>query len=103
MTEPAQSPRNWQSVRTILEGLILAGVLWLANSTQQQATATVELRTQLQGMSDEIRSLRAQLADVPAISRDMARLQVQLGEHERRIGRLEDGKQQAQTMKGWTR
>jgi hypothetical protein len=97
------TPRSWQSVRTILEGLILAGVLWLANSTQQQATATVELRTQMQGMSDEIRSLRAQLADVPAISRDMARLQVQLGEHERRIGRLEDGKQQAQAMKGWTR
>lgn len=102
MSDEAPQQRNWQSVRTILEALILAGVLWLASSTNDQAKATIQLQTQLAGMSDEIRSLRAQLADVPNISRDLARLQVQLGEHERRISRLEDRAPNA-TVKEWTK
>lgn len=103
--EQGQHPgRNWQSVRTVVEGLILAGVLWLANSTQQQATATVELRAQLQAMGDEIRSLRTQLADVPSMSRQIAQLQVRQDEHERRIGRIEDAEASGRPeLKRWTK
>lgn len=94
-----------QSVRTILEGLIVAGILWLANSTGDQAKATVALQAQLAGMSGEIRDLRSKLDSVTSMSRDIATLQVQLSEHERRIGRLEDihAGQGSQQTKRWQR
>lgn len=81
--------RNWQSVRTVLESLILIGVVWLASSSMDQAKATVELRTQLAGVNNTLMDLRAQLADIPTMSRSMAKIEVQLDEHERRISRIE--------------
>jgi hypothetical protein len=43
-------------------------------------------------MTDELRGLSTQLSDIPAISRSMAKIEVKLDEHERRISRLEGGK-----------
>lgn len=81
--------RSFQSIRTILEGLIFAGVLWLASGVQEQMKATVRLEAQLQAMSNEVIGLRAQLADIPAISRSLATIEVELREHERRISEIE--------------
>lgn len=81
--------RSLQSLRTILEGLILAGVCWLASSTNEQGKATIKMQAEMTGMTEEMRALRAQLADVPAISRSLAKLEVRLDEHERRISQLE--------------
>lgn len=84
--------RNWQSVRTVMEGLILAGILWLGNSTSDQAKATIAVQTQMASMSGEIRDLRGKLDAVTAMNSDIAMLKVQVAEHERRIGRIEDGR-----------
>ena len=81
--------RNLQSVRTVLEGLILAGVCWLGSSTSDQARATIKLETQMASMTEELRTLRGQLADIPSISRTTAKLEVRLEEHDRRITQLE--------------
>lgn len=76
-------------VRTILDGLILAGVIWLASSVQAQREATVRLQTQLVAQTDEIRSLRSQLSDVPQITTDLAGMRAHDAEQDRRLERLE--------------
>lgn len=81
--------RNWQSVRTVLEGLILIGVVWLASGVQEQMKATVKLQVQLESMSNDVSGLRTQLADIPTLSRSLARIEVELQEHERRISQME--------------
>ena len=102
-TNEQPQSRGMQSVRTILEGLILAGVLWLASNTSDQAKATVALQTQLSGMSTEIRDLRSKLDLVTSMSSDIAMLKVQMAEHERRIGHLEDQRGQQDQSKRWQR
>lgn len=77
--------RNFQSVRTVLEGLILVGIIWLASSVQDQAKATVQMQTQIANLSLE-------LVSVPELSRQVAQMQVRQTEHDRRIQALE-GKQ----------
>ena len=74
--------RNFQSVRTVLEGLILVGIIWLASSVQDQAKATVQMQTQIANLSLE-------LVSVPELSRQVAQMQVRQTEHDRRIQALE--------------
>jgi hypothetical protein len=106
MTDPAhdyerhvQSPAahdkasRMLSLRVIIEGLAVAGIIWLASSVQAQNTAIARLQVQ-------ITQVQASLADVPAITRQLAQVQVQVGEHDRRINRLEDGSDKA---KRWER
>lgn len=57
MTEPNAS--RILSVRVIIEGLAVAGIIWLASSVQQQNTAIARLQVQ-------ITQVQASLADVPA-------------------------------------
>lgn len=82
----SRSFRNFQSVRFVMEGLILAGVLWLASSVQDQAKATVQIQTQIANLS-------AQLVGVPDLSRQVAQMQVTQSEHDRRIQALEGRRQ----------
>lgn len=74
--------RNFQSLRIILEGLILVGVIWLASSVQEQGKATVQMQTQIANLSLE-------LVGVPEISREVAQMQVRQDDHDRRINALE--------------
>lgn len=74
--------RNFQSVRVILEGLILVGIVWLGSSVQESKMATVQMQTQIANLS-------AQLAGVPDLSRQVAQMQVTQSEHDRRIQALE--------------
>lgn len=74
--------RNFQSARLIMEGLILAGIIWLGSSVQEQAKATVALQTQVANMN-------AQLGSVPELSRIQAQNLIRLDDHERRINSLE--------------
>jgi hypothetical protein len=77
--------RNWQSIRTIIELLILAGVLWLANSANEQGK-------QLAGVTVQIATLSGQMANVPGLTLEVAKDRVRLDEHERRINEIEQAK-----------
>lgn len=77
--------RNWQSIRTVIELLILAGVLWLANSANEQGK-------QLAGVTVQIATLSGQMANVPALTLNVAQDKVRLDEHERRINEIEQAK-----------
>jgi hypothetical protein len=83
------------SVRVIIEGLAVAGIIWLASSVQAQNTAIARLQVQ-------ITQVQASLADVPAITRQLAQAQIQIAEHERRLGRIEDHEPNP-AVKGWQR
>jgi len=106
MTETEQnSTRNWQSVRTVLEGLILLGIVWLASSIQDQAKATIALQTQMTNVAADIASLRGQLADVPALSRQLTRVETTQAELMRRqaIDEARWEKLDNSKLKGWAR
>jgi hypothetical protein len=80
------SVRNFQSVRTVLEGLILAGILWLIRSTGLQAEAIIKLQTQFESQQTQNASL---IAAVPALSRQVDRIELQVDGHERRLSDIE--------------
>ena len=75
MSEPSQ--RNWQSVRTILDGLILAGVIWLATSIQDQSRAIVRMQVQIE-------TVQATLIDVSSLSTRVTKLETKQSELTRR-------------------
>lgn len=54
--------------RTVLQGLILAGVLWLASSINSQNTAIVKLQVQIE-------SLQASMAGVPGLNDRVTKLE----------------------------
>jgi|GEM_PF-5379081 len=87
--QPVAQSTSLQSFRTVLEGLILVGVIWLASSTTDQGKANAVLQAQMVTMSGDLRDIRSQLADVPTMARTMAKVEVRLEEHERRILDLE--------------
>lgn len=78
MSDLEVQQRNWQSVRTVLEALILAALLWSAKSQ-------VTLQTQIAVLQDNVLSLRAQLADVPGLAVRVTRLEVRQDQVERDI------------------
>ena len=43
-----QESRGWHSVRVILEGAILAGILWSINGQAEQTKAIVRIQTQIE-------------------------------------------------------
>lgn len=69
--------KGWNSVRTILEGLILAGILWMAQSMQQQATAMAKLQVQVD-------QLMVSVAGFPDLSTRVTRLEVVTSDLEHR-------------------
>jgi uncharacterized protein YoxC len=78
--------RNWQSVRVILEGLILAGILWSINNQTDQTRAIVRLQTQIEGMQQANTGV---IAAIPAISNDVATMKVRIDDTARRVTDLE--------------
>ena len=79
-------PQNFgQSIRTIIELLILAGVIWLASSANEQGK-------QLARMAEQISNLSSGVASVPVLTQRIAEDKVRLDEHERRINEIEQAK-----------
>lgn len=68
MNIPADGQRNWQSVRTVIEALILAALLW-------SAKALTETQTQIAVLQVDIANLRAQLAPVAGLDQRVTRLE----------------------------
>ena len=74
-----------QSVRTIIELLILAGVIWLGSSANEQGK-------QLARMTEKLENVSAGVASVPVLTQRVAEDKVRLDEHERRINEIEQTK-----------
>jgi hypothetical protein len=68
--------RALQSVRAILEGLILVALCWSA----KQLTDT---QAQLAVLQDNVLSIRAQLADIPGLAQRVTRNEVRIETLER--------------------
>lgn len=64
----AMTAKDRESVRTIIQGLILAGVLWVGGSIKSQSESIVELRTQ-------VKTLQATLINVPDLTIRVTRLE----------------------------
>jgi capsule polysaccharide export protein KpsE/RkpR len=76
-----EAKRNWASVRIVIEGLMLAAVLWSARTQ-------VEMVTQVAVVQADIAAIRAQLADVPSLTQRVAT----------NDARIESLKEQLQTL-----
>jgi len=85
MSDP-NGQRNWQSVRVVLEGLILAGILWSISNQTDQTKAIVKLQTQM----DSIQTNGLQLSQtIPPLSREVDKLDLRVADHDRRLTELE--------------
>lgn len=73
------------SARVIVEGLAVAGIIWLASSVTNQNVAIARLQTQ-------VSQLNASLSDVPRMSQQQAADKVTIADLERRVDRLETRK-----------
>jgi hypothetical protein len=73
------------SARVVVEGLAVAGIMWLASTVTQQNVAIARLQTQ-------VVALTSSLSDVPSNTRSIAQLQQEQQEHERRLTMLEQRK-----------
>lgn len=70
------------SARVIVEGLAVAGIIWLASSVTNQNVAIARLQTQ-------VMQLNTSLADVPRMSQELAADHVTIADQGRRLDRLE--------------
>ena len=65
------SERNWQSVRTILDALILAGIIWIVSSQldsrKQAAQDRQDSRVQAATIIAQVANIQFNIADVPAL------------------------------------
>lgn len=60
----------------IVEGAVLAGIVALVASNLLLRDAMIKLQVSSQYTTEEIRSLKLQLADVPALNQRVSRLEV---------------------------
>lgn len=77
----------------IIEGLILASIVALVGASLYQAKLSVQVQTQIGYMSDEIKSLRQSLANVPALEQRVTRNEI-------RIENLEEKTKELQQTRG---
>ena len=68
MSEQEMSVRNWNSVRTVIEALILAALLW-------SAKALTETQTQIAVLQTDIANLRVQLVPLAKMDQRVTRLE----------------------------
>jgi len=83
LTPPTTSPvPSTFSVRTIIEGIAVAGIIWMATSVNNQNLAIARLQVQLT-------EVQATLIDVPSLTKSVAQIEVGGAERNRRIAALE--------------
>jgi cell division protein FtsB len=78
-----EAKRNWASVRIVIEGLMLAAVLWSARTQ-------VEMVTQVAVVQADIAAIRAQLADVPSLTQRVATLEAQVVAAKEQINSMQE-------------
>ena len=76
--EEGQANRNWQSARTLLDALILAGIIWIVSSQldsrDQQAKDRQESRVQAAMIMGQIATIQYGIADVPRLRDEVAHI-----------------------------
>jgi K+/H+ antiporter YhaU regulatory subunit KhtT len=102
--QPAAPTEKRQSIRIVLEGAILASIVWIGSSMQQQIVSIAKLQEQMSQVS-------ATLANVPSLTERVTKTEMQIVELQRR--QELDDKHREQTaaqqqnvqsnLKGWTR
>lgn len=87
-------------MRTIMQGLILTGVIWLARSVSDQNAS-------IAGMQVQLAELKATFDGIPDMKERLTKLEMIQADLTRRQNaddaRREAAHQQDNTMKGWTR
>lgn len=73
----AMSAKDRETVRTIIQALILGGVLWVGRSITTQSESIVKLQTQVDG-------LQLTLKDVPGLTSRVTTLEAAVKELNRR-------------------
>jgi hypothetical protein len=76
------SSKSILSIRVVVETVAVAAILWLANSVNQGNLAIARMQVQLT-------QVQGALADVPGLTRQIAQMQTEEAEHDRRITALE--------------
>lgn len=74
MNAPADAVeiKNWSSVRTVLEGMILAALLWTGNSIGDMKVQMATLQTQLASVNSSLADVRELKATLAATRQDVA-------------------------------
>jgi len=78
-----------QSIRTVLESLILVGVCWLAYSATEGAKAIAVLESQLKGIEDQVQLVRLEVSSVQTLGQQIAQDDIRIKDLERRATALE--------------
>lgn len=94
-------------VRTILQGLILAGIVGVVRMLWLQNEATGQQNVRLAQLQVQVSALQSSLAGLPDVTQRTTRLEANQVELIRRINLLDAWRDRMQTdnpkMKGWTR
>lgn len=100
MSNDVQNKDFGSSVRMILQGLILAGILWVGSSLNSQNVSIAKLQVQVD-------AVQALLSGIPDLNSRVTKLETNQAELIRRQNsadawrdRMQDGNPK---MKGWTR
>ena len=76
-------------VRSILQGLILLGVVYIASTVQSLNNATIRIQIQIENLQGEVSALQLAGAAVAPMQTDIGSLKAHQEEDERRLGALE--------------
>lgn len=87
--EEERTSRNWASARTILDALILAGIIWIVtsqlDSQRQAASDRLTARVQTATIIAQIASIQYNITDVPALRDTIAHNTERLNDLTRRM------------------
>ena len=76
----SNNQRNWASVRVVMEGLILAVLVWTGSSL-------VAVKSQLAVLQVQVATIQTQLADLPNMRSRLDTMEVRVARNERDLGR----------------
>ena len=76
------SSKSITSVRVVVESIAVAAIIWLGTTVNQANLSIARLQVQLT-------QIQVSMADVPALTKQIAQMQVEQAEHERRITDVE--------------
>lgn len=98
---PGVENKDWgSSVRMILQGLILAGVLWVGSSINSQNVSIAKLQVQVD-------AVQTMLAGIPDLNNRVSKLESNQADLLRRQNNVEAWRDRLQEgdpkLKGWTR